>query len=482
MVMADKHFLGFPKGKNNGSEAAEEDGKDDWEGKAKVGIEEDEWIDIHDNAAKAGLNGSPVMGKKRRVRQNARRRGAAKKLATGEEWEDEPVESDTLVMAEDEGKDEGIPRVPKIAGKREASLPPRPLAPQAKKKRAPVGLPPKSQSTGLPIIKSSGNHRSSPGITANASASAGSMLPLPKKPTRYKRSMPPVPSYSILLVPTMAIDYTKKKNFELEVLLKARSLPHTGRKAVLIARLQKYDAENFESESDWEDEGAMVESTNTAAIIPGGSDQLTKPTAMPKQVVKIDPSKANVLANASKTTEADKGNTGAAIAGPGHQRSILQNVPKTSGPFTGFGEPSAGATNARPSHQKSILQDVTTLSGPFTGFGHSSTGATNALPDHHRPIFQNVPTTSGPFTGFGQPNADTTGARPAFQDPIFPRKVPLPAPLQLGIKGKSGGIPLQDAVSAVMKRATSDKMEGKKPTIGFKGSSFEPWPMPKYDW
>lgn len=436
MVMADKHFLGFPKGKNNGSEAAEEDGKDDWEGKAKVGIEEDEWIDIHDNAAKAGLNGSPVMGKKRRVRQNARRRGAAKKLATGEEWEDEPVESDTLVMAEDEGKDEGIPRVPKIAGKREASLPPRPLAPQAKKKRAPVGLPPKSQSTGLPIIKSSGNHRSSPGITANASASAGSMLPLPKKPTRYKRSMPPVPSYSILLVPTMAIDYTKKKNFELEVLLKARSLPHTGRKAVLIARLQKYDAENFESESDWEDEGAMVESTNTAAIIPGGSDQLTKPTAMPKQVVKIDPSKANVLANASKTTEADKGNTGAAIAGPGHQRSILQNVPKTSGPFTGFGEPSAGATNARPSHKKSILQDVTTLSGPFTGFG--------------------------------QPNADTTGARPGFQDPIFPRKVPLPAPLQLGIKGQSGGIPLQDAVSAAMKHATSDKMEGKKPTIGFR--------------
>lgn len=40
----------------------------------------------------------------------------------------------------------------------------------------------------------------------------------------------------------MAIDYSKKKNVELEELLKGRSLPHTGKKADLIARLQDDDA------------------------------------------------------------------------------------------------------------------------------------------------------------------------------------------------------------------------------------------------
>lgn len=439
--------VNMTKGKKNESEAAEEDGKEDWEGKVRAGIEEDEWIDIHDNAENAGLNGSPVMGKMKRVRLNAKRRAAAKKAADGEEWEDEPVVSGMLAMAKDEGKDKVTAKVPKIAGKGEASLPPGPPAPQAKKKRAPVGLPPKPQITELPTTKSSGNPRSTPGATANASPGAGSIPPPPKKPTRCKGSVRRASSYSILPVPTMAIDYTKKKNFELETLLKARSLPHTGKKALLIARLQKYDAEKFEGESDWEDEGAMVESANTTAIVAGGSDQLTKPTAMPKQVVTSDPSKAKVLTNASKAAEADKGKTGAAIAQPGPQRSILQNAPTVSGPFTGFGQPSAGAVGARPSHQRSILE--------------------------------NVPKISGPFTGFGQPSADSTDAGPIIQGPMFRRKASLPAPVPLGIKGQSGGIPLQDAVSAAMKHATGDKMEGKKPTTGFRGSSFEPWPMPK---
>lgn len=39
----------------------------------------------------------------------------------------------------------------------------------------------------------------------------------------------------------MAIDYSKKKNVELEELLKGRSLPHTGKKADLVARLQDDD-------------------------------------------------------------------------------------------------------------------------------------------------------------------------------------------------------------------------------------------------
>ena len=436
--------IDMTKGKKNESEAAEEDGKEDWEGKVKAGIEEDEWIDIHDNAENAGLNGSPVMGKKKRFRQNAKRRAAAKKAAAGEEWEDEPVIRGMFAMAKDEGKDKVTAQVPKIAGKGEASLPPGPPAPQAEKKRAPVGLTPKPQFTGLPTTKSSGNPRSPPGATAIASPGAGSIPPPPKKPTRRKGSVRPASTYSIFPAPTMAINYTKKKNFELETLLKARSLPHTGKKALLIARLRKYDAEKFEGESDWEDEGAMVESANTTATVAGGSDQLTKPTAMPKQVVTSDPSKAKVLTNVSKAAQADKGKTGAAIAQPGPQRSILHNVPTVSGPFTGFGQPSAGAVDARPSS-----------------------------------ILQNVPTISGPFSGFGQPSPDSTDAGPIIQGPMFRRKASLPAPVPLSIKGQSGGIPLQDAVSAAMKHATGDKMEGKKPTAGFRGSSFEPWPMPK---
>lgn len=365
-------------GKGHGSEAGEGDGKEGWEGKAKIGIKEDEWIDIHENAENTGLNESPVKGKKRRVRQNAKRRAAAKKAATGEKREDEPVASDTLAMAEDEGKDNGIALTPKVTGK-------------------------------------------------------GFVLP--------------VSSDSTLRVPAMTIDYTKKKNFELEAVLKARSLPHTGKKAVLIARLQKYDAEKVDDESDWEDEGAIVEPNNATAIGTGGSDQPKKPTAMPKQVVKIDPSNANVLTNASKAAEADKGTTGAAIAGPGHQRSVLQNEPTISGPFTGFGHPSAGATNARPDHQRSILQ--------------------------------NVPTISESFIGFGQPSSGATDTRPIIQGPMFRRKAPLPAPVPLGINGKSGGIPLQDAVTAAMKQATGDKKEEKKPTIGFRRSSFESRPMQK---
>lgn len=333
-------------GKGNGSEAGEGDGKEGWEGEAKIGIEEDEWIDIHENAENTGLNESPVKGKKRRVRQKAKRRAAAKKATTGEEREDEPVASDTLEMAEDEGKDNGIALTPKVTGK-------------------------------------------------------GFVLP--------------VSSDSTLPAPAMAIDYTKKKNFELEAVLKARSLPHTGKKAVLIARLQKNDAEKVDDESDWEDEGAIVEPNNATAIGTGSFDQPKKPTAMPKQVVKIDPSNANVLTNASKAAEADKGTTGAAIAGPGHQRSVLQNEPTISGPFTGFGHPSSCATDTRP----------------------------------------------------------------IIQGPMFRRKAPLPAPVPLGINGQSGGIPLQDAVTAAMKQATGDKKEEKKPNIGFRKSSFEPRPMQK---
>ena len=104
----------------------------------------------------------------------------------------------------------------------------------------------------------------------------------------------------------MSTDYAKKKNAELEDLLKARSLPHTGKKADLIARLQQYDTEQAakstaattagaEDEIDWEDDAAAAEPTGAAAIAAGGLGQPANPTAVPNQVVDTDPSKTNDL-------------------------------------------------------------------------------------------------------------------------------------------------------------------------------------------
>ncbi|CAF9912753.1 hypothetical protein IMSHALPRED_000413 [Imshaugia aleurites] len=104
----------------------------------------------------------------------------------------------------------------------------------------------------------------------------------------------------------MSTDYAKKKNAELEDLLKARSLPHNGKKADLIARLQQYDTEQAaksnsataagaEDEIDWDDDAPAAEPTGGAAIAAGGLGQPTNPTAVPNQVVDTDPSKTNDL-------------------------------------------------------------------------------------------------------------------------------------------------------------------------------------------
>ena len=114
----------------------------------------------------------------------------------------------------------------------------------------------------------------------------------------------------------MGSDYTKKKNAELEELLKSRSLPHTGKKAELIARLQEYDAKQSsaakpstttaaagdEDQIDWDDDvpatSAPVtgsEPSATAAIAAGGQGQVANPTAVPNQAVDTDPSKTEDL-------------------------------------------------------------------------------------------------------------------------------------------------------------------------------------------
>ena len=112
----------------------------------------------------------------------------------------------------------------------------------------------------------------------------------------------------------MPTDYSKKKNAELEELLKSRSLPHTGKKADLVARLQQYDSQHStekptattdaggEDEIDWDDDTAPIapppvgsDPPATAAIAAGGQGQVANPTAVPNQIVDTDPSKTNDL-------------------------------------------------------------------------------------------------------------------------------------------------------------------------------------------
>lgn len=112
----------------------------------------------------------------------------------------------------------------------------------------------------------------------------------------------------------MPTDYSKKKNAELEELLKSRSLPHTGKKADLVARLQQYDSQHSaekpaatretggEDEIDWDDDTAPIvpplvgsDPPATAAIAAGGQGQVANPTAVPNQVVDTDPSKTSDL-------------------------------------------------------------------------------------------------------------------------------------------------------------------------------------------
>lgn len=98
-------------------------------------------------------------------------------------------------------------------------------------------------------------------------------------------------------------EYTKMKNAELEALLKERNLPHTGKKADLIKRLQESDAPaaKTEDEIDWDDEPAAAAASKATtdaaavAIAAGGQGQPPNPQAVPNQQVDIDPSQTNDL-------------------------------------------------------------------------------------------------------------------------------------------------------------------------------------------
>jgi len=104
------------------------------------------------------------------------------------------------------------------------------------------------------------------------------------------------------------------KNADLEALLKGRGLPHTGKKAEMVDRLQKDDEKSSskpnagaEDEIDWDDE---VEETAAAPVAPteepvtsneetavnaGGKSQLPNPQVIPDQVADIHSAAADDL-------------------------------------------------------------------------------------------------------------------------------------------------------------------------------------------
>ncbi|MCJ1391203.1 hypothetical protein MMC18_004065 [Xylographa bjoerkii] len=129
----------------------------------------------------------------------------------------------------------------------------------------------------------------------------------------------------------MAPDYSKHKNAELEQLLRARSLPHTGKKADLIARLVQDDTDKAQpaptaasakssatavadDEIDWDDDapGAAKETsapepaTHPApeATPPGaGEGRAANPLAVPNQVPTNEPWAAQDLTVTLPATE-----------------------------------------------------------------------------------------------------------------------------------------------------------------------------------
>ncbi|OOQ90110.1 putative SAP domain protein [Penicillium brasilianum] len=130
----------------------------------------------------------------------------------------------------------------------------------------------------------------------------------------------------------MATDYSKKTNAELVEILKSRSLPHTGKKADLVARIQQ-DDETKSAEAapapaaapaatettkpdaaaddviDWDDdvpaETAQPSTEASAtAIAAGGKGPVANPVAVPNQELAIDPATTNDL-NVESTGGAD---------------------------------------------------------------------------------------------------------------------------------------------------------------------------------
>jgi SAP domain-containing ribonucleoprotein len=100
-------------------------------------------------------------------------------------------------------------------------------------------------------------------------------------------------------------EYAKMKNAELEALLRERGLPHTGKKAEMVARLEEDDKKKNEDEIDWDDDGADAPAetakpaaveTAPPAVATETSVEGNNPQAVPNQADAIDPSATDDLA------------------------------------------------------------------------------------------------------------------------------------------------------------------------------------------
>ncbi|KAJ5083961.1 hypothetical protein NUU61_008540 [Penicillium alfredii] len=109
-------------------------------------------------------------------------------------------------------------------------------------------------------------------------------------------------------------DYSKKTNAELVEILKARSLPHTGKKADLVARLQDNDSkttaaapanppktDTADDVIDWDDEPtaeskpATTTAADATAAAAGGTGAVANPVAVPNQQLDTNPAATDDL-------------------------------------------------------------------------------------------------------------------------------------------------------------------------------------------
>ena len=118
----------------------------------------------------------------------------------------------------------------------------------------------------------------------------------------------------------MAAEYAKKKNDELIALCKERGLPHSGKKADLVKRLEDSDSNvpeetaaakpAIEDEIDWDDEPtadtakAATTEADANAMEAGGVGAVKNPVDVPNQELAVDPAKTDDLTVAA-APEAD---------------------------------------------------------------------------------------------------------------------------------------------------------------------------------
>lgn len=188
----------------------------------------------------------------------------------------------------------------------------------------------------------------------------------------------------------MPTDYSKKKVVELEELLKTRSLPHTGKKADLIARLQEADLKRNSSTAnatsvasapksapaakpapapapavvedviDWDDEA------NTAAAPPATQTSPSKPTsAAPKTEAKKKPAEVPAPSTTTGTTTSTTGSAKPAGAGAALNPVAVPNQiaaidPSKTNDLT-VSSPTAKITPASPSKPKVTTATTTTI-------------------------------------------------------------------------------------------------------------------------